>query len=947
MANEGLSAGWHLRVPSGAVPVTVPGVVQQVFPDHQGVAWYWAEVPPLDIPPEHRAYLRFTSVDYVARVWLDGHEIGAHEGGGMPFELDATDIISPGRPSLVAVRVVTPTSVPIDGLLLAEVPHSNRLVPEQFKPGWGFNTGGITGEVVVHVEPTARLLDVFVRARAATGALEVDAFLPDLRLPEDQICLSVLVSEQNNGHHVVDGRWTEGLANVGPEGGPARITLQIPLEQLRYWDVDDPFLYSVRVRLDRGGSVLTSHERTVRVGFRELRVRNGWFELNGRRIYLRSTHTGNHHPIAHTSSRGPQLIRQDLVYAKAAGFNTVRFIAGPATEEQLDLCDELGLMVYEETRASWLLGNSPRMGEHFDRSFDELVRRDRNHPSVVVWGLLNETFDGPVFRHAVGYLQRLRELDDTRLVLLSSGRWDGDIAIGSVSNPGELTWSHEWGSEQEGGNPVTVGWSGDPDRGAFVAGAGDLHLYPSLPESPNARRLLRTMGSGTKPVFLSEYGVGSLFDAVTALAESESERGLAGAVGARPEPPDTAYIRNMAERFLSDWETFDMQELYCFPEDVFTVSQRNQSAHRAATFDLIRSNPDIAGYNLTGMLDHALTGEGAWTFGRRWKPGAMEATSQGWAPLRWCLTVTPSVVFRGDCVDLDITLANEDALAPGPYRADVAIVGPEGWRWQRSVNLTVQAGRGPLALPVFEGRVSLDGPPGTYHCAASLGTAASPQAGRATIELLPAQARALPRARLGVRGAPPGAMEWLQSNALSVEDRIGLPSAMDLLLVGHAGEIGEADRRGIARFLDGGGTVVLLCPWELVDASNGPNALSVAPEIACSSFHDWLYHKECFTRHPGLVDGLRGPGLMDWDFYGPVLPRHILHGAPSHVAAFAIAVGFPCESGYASGLVAGTFPRGPGRLVVSTFDLLRHIGSLAVADVLAANLLRYAWQDAS
>ena len=77
-----------------------------------------------------------------------------------------------------------------------------------------------------------------------------------------------------------------------------------------------------------------------------------------------------------------------------------------------------------------------------------MVRRDRNHPSVVIWGLLNETYDGPVFRHAVGYLRRLRALDDTRLVLLSSGRWDGDLAVGSVSNPGEATWRHEWGSEQ-------------------------------------------------------------------------------------------------------------------------------------------------------------------------------------------------------------------------------------------------------------------------------------------------------------------------------------------------------------------------------------------------------------------------------------------------------------------------------------------------------------------
>ena len=88
---------------------------------------------------------------------------------------------------------------------------------------------------------------------------------------------------------------------------------------------------------------------------------------------------------------------------------------------------------------------------------------------------------------------RLRELDNTRLVLLSSGRWDGDLGVGSVCNPGETTWQHKWGSEEAGKAPTKVGWANDPDRGAYVEGAGDVHLYPHLPESANAKHLLRTM----------------------------------------------------------------------------------------------------------------------------------------------------------------------------------------------------------------------------------------------------------------------------------------------------------------------------------------------------------------------------------------------------------------------------------------------------------------------
>ncbi len=81
-------------------------------------------------------------------------------------------------------------------------------------------------------------------------------------------------------------------------------------------------------------------------------------------------------------------------------------------------------MVYEESYAAWLLGDSPKLAERYDESVLGMIRRDRNHPSVVIWGLLNETADGPVFRHAAGLLPTLRTLDDSRLVMLNSGRWD-------------------------------------------------------------------------------------------------------------------------------------------------------------------------------------------------------------------------------------------------------------------------------------------------------------------------------------------------------------------------------------------------------------------------------------------------------------------------------------------------------------------------------------------
>jgi hypothetical protein len=451
------------------------------------------------------------------------------------------------------------------------------------------------------------------------------------------------------------------------------------------------------------------------------------------------------------------------------------------------------------------------------------------------------------------------------------------------------------------------------------------------------------MGAGAKPVFLSEYGVGSQFDAVTALAEA-SRHLSADNSGVKPasEPPDVAYVRSMAEQFMADWERFGMDRLYCFPEDALLDSQLHQSRHRSATFDFIRANGNIAGYNLTGMLDHALTGEGAWTYWRRWKPGAMEVTSDGWWPLRWCLDAAPAVSFPGGQLDIELSLADEDVLPSGQYEARLAVVGPEGWRWQRSVELPIEHGRGPLAVPVLNERITLDGGPGRYCCAASLGTAASPAAGRVDIEVIGRPEPLMPRRRAAAFGFAEPALGWFTAHGVDLVPGPGASSDPDLLIVGHANQLADDDWRDVAAAVDRGATAVVLTPWELIAPGEKSATLPFAPSISCTPFHDWLYHKECFVRDTRLASGLQAPGLMSWRRYDQALPRHLLHGDAEDVAAFAVAVGFPCPGGYASGLVAASFRHGTGRVVVSTFDLLAHLGVQAVADQLTVNLLRYA-----
>ena len=87
----------------------------------------------------------------------------------------------------------------------------------------------------------------------------------------------------------------------------------------------------------------------------------------------------------------PDLPRRDLLNCKVMGMNMIRSFTGLASRYQIELCDEIGLMMYQENYASWFMEPSPKMVERFNRSTLAMVQRDRNHPSIVMWGLLNET----------------------------------------------------------------------------------------------------------------------------------------------------------------------------------------------------------------------------------------------------------------------------------------------------------------------------------------------------------------------------------------------------------------------------------------------------------------------------------------------------------------------------------------------------------------------------
>lgn len=330
--------------------------------------------------PGRRSFLHFEAVNYRATVWLNGEEVGRHEGGFTPFFVEVTAKLKPGE-NAVTVRA------------------DSRPGPETL-PSVDFdwkNFGGITRSVWLLDLPATFVRDSFVRLEgdrivadvtldgpAAAGA-PVSVALPDLR-----------------------------LTLTGSTGADGRATFSVKAPRgLKLWSPERPTLYAVRV--SGAGDAYED-----RIGFRTVATRGREILLNGRPRFLRGISL-HEEPIGHVGTRvvSETDARALLTEAKALGCDFVRLAHYPHSEHTARLCDELGLLAWAEIPVYWedVAYDSARTLGLARSMTAEMVLRDRNRASVIFWSVANET---PITEPRTAFLRTLigdvRRLDSTRLV---------------------------------------------------------------------------------------------------------------------------------------------------------------------------------------------------------------------------------------------------------------------------------------------------------------------------------------------------------------------------------------------------------------------------------------------------------------------------------------------------------------------------------------------------
>jgi len=912
--NVGLTAG-YTRCPSpGAVKAFVPSIIQQFFPDFHGIAWYWCKFDTKLNVENEKVILKFGGVDYKADVWLNGISIGSYEGGETPFGFDVSEAVKESE-NVLAVRVVNPTERVIDGITLNGVPHRNKVINRQ--AGSCLNHGGIWYGVTLECEPNITVADLTYETNPYTGELKTTVTVGgEDYAPAD---VSVCVFDKISGSKI------SGATAIVTEASRT-VTIVQTVACVVPWSVDNPHLYLVETAVRKDG---VEHKRVQRLGFREFTVKDGYFYLNGKKLFLRSSHTGNAFPIGQMLPVANGQQRADLVLAKSCGFNMIRSIAGMLRPEQLELADELGLLIYEESFAAWCMGYSHweewsgkdgyeemrrrraqsdmDIGEEsellrrWSLSTSQMIQRDKNRTCVVVWGLLNETKRNSVFYNAVQYIKKLRQIDPTRVVMLNSGRFDCDFSIGSVSNP----YSDEW--EQAMGNDGVVADSRETayrDEYGYVVSVhktGDNHFYSSCPMTESVISKYRTLGfDSPKPVFLSEFGMGSQFDVIDEYNHFIQR-------GEREDLEDCAWLKYQADALKADWKRLGLERIYPFAEQFLKDSQKINADERRRNFDMLRSNNRLSGFSLTGLLDHGMCGEGLWTYWRKFKPGMYDAVSDGWASLRFCI-LAPVAVKVGEKIKIEIYLANDGVLKSGIYHADFAVNGPYG------------------VENCFSADFELDG--SDFSTFVTEKTVCPTRSGRYEVV-----------ARMD-GGAPRGESRWFEAVDCSGEidgeiECVGIDGEVKDLLVRHgikSGKgpvlVGSVTAKEVDLLLKRaaeGETVAFLDSSQFTDGEKLRALQTVAPDLSLSLGRDWLYHKDFVLACGEVFDGL-GKKILDPYVFGESFP-HLAYKT-SKTPYESLCPGFVTgnhneRDGYASYHALCSYRYGRGVVYLSAFPLKR------------------------
>lgn len=371
---KGVEENWFGGIPKGREIAVNASINEQSsdLMDYFGMCWFEKDLYLPKSFRENKVYLRFGSVTGKCTVWVNSKQVTYHEGGTLPFECEISDALSDGENKIVVLsdNRLDPWSLPPAAMITNEGREGFFVTYPAVTYDF-FPYSGMHRSIYLYTCSNNRIEDITIKTRLESGVAIVD--------------YEVEISKQAQGELLIEVENQTVSQNITSN----IIIGSIRIENPRIWDVGNPNMYEMKVVLKQGTEEVDEYIQSF--GIRTIEVVGNKLLLNGKPVFLRGF--GKHEDFQ-VLGKGyhPSLVVKDFELMEWIGANSFRTSHYPYDENVLDYADRHGILVIDE---SPLVGFNNRLytPEVLERSkaiISDMIARDKNHPSVIMWSMANE-----------------------------------------------------------------------------------------------------------------------------------------------------------------------------------------------------------------------------------------------------------------------------------------------------------------------------------------------------------------------------------------------------------------------------------------------------------------------------------------------------------------------------------------------------------------------------
>lgn len=355
---------------------------------YEGTVWYQREFDKPDIVSHKEVYLYFGAINYDAQVYLNGKKLGTHKGGFTPFNFKIPEEILKQKGNNLVVKVDNKR-------------HSDE-IPTVNTDWW--NYGGITRDVKLVIVP-----ENFI----SQYSIQLDQ-KQDINVAQKKKKF-ILSGWVKLNRKVTDNKVTVEIPELKVKehftiNGDS-LYFNFEAKKISLWDTNNPKLYNVKLGLNE-------ESITDKIGFRKIEVSGKKIILNGKQLFLRGICIHEEIPQDVRRATNEKDSKQLLGWAKELNVNMVRLAHYPHNESMVRLADSLGILVWSEIPVYWTIDfKNPEVLKKAKKQLDEMIIRDRNRASIIVWSVGNETPVSVVRTDFMSALvKRAKQWDNTRMI---------------------------------------------------------------------------------------------------------------------------------------------------------------------------------------------------------------------------------------------------------------------------------------------------------------------------------------------------------------------------------------------------------------------------------------------------------------------------------------------------------------------------------------------------